>query len=91
MRLYRVYQYIIEIGFKFLINDHGFVPKGSCVHYLEMVGDVSGVKEKYISKNGVYLQGKAGYTEKEEEDIIEDNETIEVKQESFKNGEVLSI
>ena len=80
-----------EIGFQFLINDHGFVPRGSQVHYLEMVGDVSSAKERYISKHGVYLQGKAGYTEKEEDDFIDEDETVEIKNNSFNNGEVISI
>lgn len=44
-----------EIGFQFLVNEHGYVPKGSKVYYLEMVGDVSGVKESYIEESGVYL------------------------------------
>lgn len=46
-----------EIGFQFLINEHGYIPEGSHVYHLEMVGDVSGVKNHYISKEGVYLQG----------------------------------
>lgn len=46
-----------EIGFQFIINEHGFVPEGSHVYHLEMNGDVSGVKQHYIAKSGVYLQG----------------------------------
>lgn len=45
------------IGFQFLINDHGFVPAGSCVHHLQMRGGVSNVVERYIDNEGVYLQG----------------------------------
>ena len=58
-----------EIGFQFLVNDHGYVPEGSNVYYLEMVGDVSGVKRNYIAKTGVYLQsdGKADYDYSDEE------------------------
>lgn len=63
----------VQIGFQFIINDHGFVPKGSHVYYLEMVGDVSGVKQDYIATNGVYLQGNSGYTEdKSTDEILED-------------------
>lgn len=57
-----------EIGFQFIVNEHGFVPKGSKVYYLEMVGDVSHVKETYIESQGVYLNNTdedeygAGYT-----------------------------
>lgn len=46
-----------EIGFQFIVNDHGFVPEGSHVYHLEMNGDVSGVKQDYIATTGVYLQG----------------------------------
>lgn len=49
-----------EIGFQFIVNEHGFVPKGSKVYHLEMVGDVSHVKESYIEGNGVYLNGQIG-------------------------------
>lgn len=46
-----------EIGFQFVVNEHGYVPRGAKVYHLEMVGDVSHVKETYIENNGVYLQG----------------------------------
>lgn len=46
-----------EIGFQFIVNDHGFIPEGSQVYHLEMVGDVSHVKQSYIATKGVYLQG----------------------------------
>ena len=49
-----------EIGFQFIVNEHGYIPKGSKVYHLEMVGDVSGVKETYIEKSGVYLNGTLG-------------------------------
>lgn len=47
----------VDIGFQFIINEHGFIPEGSKVYHLEMVGDVSGVKQTYIASKGVYLQG----------------------------------
>ena len=46
-----------KIGFQFIVNDHGFVVEGSHVYHLEMNGDVSGIKQHYIAKKGVYLQG----------------------------------
>lgn len=46
-----------EIGFQFIVNDHGFVPEGSHVYHLEMNGNISGVKQDYIATHGVYLQG----------------------------------
>lgn len=47
-----------EIGFQFIVNEHGFVPKGSQVYHLEMKGDISSIKESYIEQSGVYLNTK---------------------------------
>lgn len=44
-----------EIGFQFIVNEHGFIPKGAKVYHMEMVGDVSNVKESYIAGRGLYL------------------------------------
>lgn len=55
-----------HIGFQFIVNEHGYVPKGSRVYHMEMVGDVSGVKETYISNEGVYLDD-GDYTQNDEE------------------------
>jgi hypothetical protein len=46
-----------EIGFQFIVNEHGFVPKGAKVYTLEMTADVSHIKNTYICRDGVYLQG----------------------------------
>lgn len=66
-----------EIGFQFIVNDHGFIPEGSAVYHLEMVGDVSGIKQTYIAKQGVYLQGdgdkKYDYSEKKTSETDDDN------------------
>lgn len=56
-----------EIGFQFIINEHGYIPKGSKVHHLEMVGDVSSIKQTYIEQNGVYLNGAS--TDKNMEEV----------------------
>lgn len=67
-----------DIGFQFIINDHGFVIKNSEVYHLEVQGDVSSVKHKYIANHGVYLQGNEtqqyDYTqaEKDENELDED-------------------
>lgn len=45
-----------EIGFQFIVNEHGYVPKGAKVYHMEMVGDVSHVKECFVEESGVYLQ-----------------------------------
>lgn len=55
-----------EIGFQFVVNEHGFVPKGSRVYHLEMVGDVSHIKDTYIEEKGVYLNGNPVDVNKED-------------------------
>lgn len=63
-----------EIGFQFIVNDHGFVPEGSHVYYLEMNGDVSGVKKDYIATKGAYLQsdGNSEFNYEEQNAEIDD-------------------
>ena len=88
-----------EIGFQFIINDHGYIPKGSYVHHLEMVGDVSGVKQRYIAKKGVYLQGNGdhdyGYNEVSVSELIEqsiEDESVEaIIDETTPNESVQSV
>lgn len=74
-----------EIGFQFIVNDHGFVPQGSNVYHLEMVGDTSSVKQNYIAKQGVYLQGNPDevYNYAEKTNIITEDDTIEEIREIF--------
>lgn len=43
-----------DIGFQFIVSEHGYIPRGSKVYELEMVGGVSSIKREYISE-GVYL------------------------------------
>lgn len=70
-----------QIGFQFIVNEHGYVPKGSKVFHLEMVGDVSGVKQSYIEESGVYLNNSeedeygAGYNLRQQRE-----RTSEIKQ-----------
>lgn len=93
-----------EIGFQFIVNDHGFIPEGSHVYHLEMVGDVSGVKQHYIAKTGTYLQGggdkaydeSKGSVESDsdtESDVTDDtsNNTGLNNTDTTENNEVLSI
>lgn len=81
-----------QIGFQFIVNEHGYVPKGSKVFHLEMVGDVSGVKQSYIEESGVYLNNSeedeygAGYNQgidKKEASVTKP--TTEDKQENIVN------
>jgi len=60
-----------EIGFQFIVNEHGFIPKGAKVYHLEMIGDVSNVKESYVAGSGLYLsdfQKNMGLEEEYNED-----------------------
>ena len=69
-----------EIGFQFIVNEHGFVPKGSCVHVLKVDGGVSKVVNQYIEHSGVYLQGESGkeydYSQKQTDDDIDNNDIV---------------
>lgn len=60
-----------DIGFQFVVNEHGYVPRGAKVFHLEMVGDVSHVKESYIENKGVYLQGE--YNDEKDSSIDTDD------------------
>lgn len=64
-----------EIGFQFIINEHGFVPKGAKVYKLKMEGDVAGIEDSYIESSGVYLNddGNVYNNTDSSEDITEFN------------------
>lgn len=44
-----------NIGFQFIVSEHGFIPRGSKVIVLESNGNTSSVKEEYVEENGVFL------------------------------------
>ena len=44
-----------DIGFQFIISEHGYIPKGSQVYKLETINGTSRVVKEYIQENGVYL------------------------------------
>lgn len=86
-----------EIGFQFLINEHGFISKNSNVYHLEMMGDVSGVKHQYIAKKGVYLQSESDKKYDYEEDIsvveavIKEEDKVKEDELDNMNNNVISI
>jgi type I site-specific restriction endonuclease len=43
-----------EVGFQFIISEHGYILKNSKVYHLEMRNGVSGVIKEYIETEGVY-------------------------------------
>lgn len=78
-----------QIGFQFMITEHGFIPKGAKVYHFEMVGDVSGIKDSYIEENGVYLNySKEKYADEEDEEYSDEEldavpaETENIQQEN---------
>lgn len=44
-----------EIGFQFIVNEHGLVVNGAQVYHFEMNNNVAGIKNSYIAENGAYL------------------------------------
>ena len=90
-----------EIGFQFMINEHGFVPKGANVYHMEMVADVSHVKKNYIEENGVYLSIEDDNKIAREKELLSMKEEYEDSQEQqsdytnntpeIENGSVVSI
>lgn len=46
-----------EIGFQFVLVDHGYIPKGAKVYVMESHNDIGGVVDTYIEQNGVYNEG----------------------------------
>ena len=75
------------IGFQFLVNEHGYVPVGSKVYHVEMIADVSHIKESYIEERGVYLNAPET---KDDGEVIEKKPIKEAKQEDVENNNVTS-
>ncbi len=44
-----------EIGFQFIISEHGYIPKGAKVYNLKMTAGISHIEREYIENMGVYL------------------------------------
>ncbi len=47
-----------EIGFQFVLNEHGLIPENSYVVHLETTGGISSIVDSYIASSGTYLDGK---------------------------------
>ena len=78
-----------EIGFQFIVNDHGFIPEGSHVYHLQMDNDVSHVANDYIATTGVYLQGD-GNKEYDYKDKVSTEQNTETEiDESDMTGELI--
>lgn len=81
-----------EIGFQYVIVEHGFIPQGSKVVVLESINEIGKIVDEYTEKTGVYMEGlrrKKGY-KKIGESLSEAIETA-TYEESDKVDEVDSI
>lgn len=47
-----------EIGFQFLLVDHGYIPKGAKVYILKDTNGIGKVEKSYIEEKGVYNEGR---------------------------------
>ena len=45
-----------EIGFQFIIIEHGYIPRGAKVYELKSDNDIGRVVDSYIAEDGVYIQ-----------------------------------
>lgn len=64
-----------DIGFQFVISEHGLVVKGSQVYVLESRAGVSSIKDSYIEPVGVYLDGSLDGRKRRAEKAKEQLET----------------
>lgn len=44
-----------EIGFQFIVCEHGYIPKGAHVYNFKVSGDTAGIANDYIADAGMYL------------------------------------
>lgn len=59
-----------EIGFQFVISEHGYIPRGSKVYHLESSGGISKIVDEYIQGDGIYLDGLLGRLQEADDDTV---------------------
>lgn len=64
-----------QVGFQFVVSEHGFIPRGAMVYQLEIENGVSSVVNSYIEPTGVYLDTDVIRRSKKD-DNAEDNVQI---------------
>lgn len=64
-----------EIGFQFLLVDHGYVPKGAKVYILKDTNGIGRVEKSYIEQKGVYNEGKRS---RQNYDLISTNVDMDI-------------
>ena len=78
-----------NIGFQFIVNEQGFIPRGAKVYELLNVAGVSRIERSYVSQDGLYLSDTDNFVDTVE-DSMEDYTQREESPVEF-NGGVLSI
>ena len=53
-----------EIGFQFIVSEHGFCSRGSQVYVFESKNGICNIKKTYEAEHGIYLQGDGKYSNK---------------------------
>lgn len=74
-----------EIGFQFILSEHGYIPRGAKVYKLESTNGVSKVVGEYIQEDGFYLGSKAKKAKPREESEAPTEES------AFRSGAIVSI
>lgn len=81
-----------DIGFQFIVSEHGYIPRGSKVYRLEASGGTSRVLKEYIQQNGVYLDENTDKVRVDTEQVENNNEhTIKEIKSDFHSGNVIDI
>lgn len=63
-----------EIGFQFLMVEHGFIPKGAHVYELKMSGDATTVVNDWIQEEGFYADPKVEEQHRKTDDDEDEEE-----------------
>ena len=79
-----------QIGFQFILSEHGYIPKGAKVYKLESENGISNVVDEYIQEEGYYL-GPKGRNAKQKSELSDEYTDDNSISDSFKSGAVVSI
>lgn len=80
-----------EIGFQFIISEHGFIPAGAKVYELESSGNKSSVIKERIEKNGLYLSYELNEIERANIENDVEGEIVVHKENTPLNNKVIQI
>lgn len=76
-----------DIGFQFIVNEHGYIPRGAAVYHFGTENDVAKIIDTYVEQEGVYYgasdeNATIAYYDKalEKHIAIDDLESVEVEE-----------